>query len=83
MKKHEKIKTLDSFLARVKQLRGYGDMNSYTLVKELKNLEGISEASENELIENLASPETWKAAKRSLVQNVQSAIHDVQEDQAK
>ncbi|MCZ4221984.1 hypothetical protein [Pedobacter rhodius] len=80
MEKKEEIKALDHFLSRVKQLHGYGDMNSYLLVKELKSMNKISEISENEIIENFASPKTWDSGKKSLEKNITIAIHKILKD---
>ena len=41
MENQDKLKTLDKFLFRVKQLRGFGDMNSFQLVSELKEVDNL------------------------------------------
>ncbi|MBC6109258.1 hypothetical protein ACFOG5_03140 [Pedobacter fastidiosus] len=82
MEKLEKIQMLSSFLAKVKHLRGYGDMNSYNLVKEFKNLGNLAENpvpsdQVNEIINDLSSPGTWNNGKNNFIQNIETFIDDI------
>ncbi|MDN3586345.1 hypothetical protein QWY86_06685 [Pedobacter aquatilis] len=77
MENQDKLKTLDNFLFRVKQLRGYGDMNSFNLVNELKELyEVLPESPEkiDNIIKDLAAPQTWSNGKKALKDRVEHAI---------
>ncbi|WP_316736234.1 hypothetical protein [Pedobacter aquatilis] len=83
MESQDKLKTLDKFLFRVKQLRGYGDMNSFKLVNELKEFHDVLPESPEKIdniIEDLAAPQTWINGKKALTENVEHAISVVHEN---
>jgi len=77
MENQDKLKTLDKFLFRVKQLRGFGDMNSFQLVSELTEIDNVLPESQeiiSEIIEDLAAPQTWDNGKKTLEDNIEHAI---------
>ncbi|RZL28201.1 MAG: hypothetical protein EOO96_21190 [Pedobacter sp.] len=61
---------LCTFLQKVKQLRGFGDMNSYSLVTEFKGLGNIPEYKIRTIIEDLSSPKTWNNGKLIFIETV-------------
>ncbi|KQR67259.1 hypothetical protein ASF92_16255 [Pedobacter sp. Leaf176] len=65
---------MSSFLKKVQQLRGYGDMDSYVLVKELKKFANLSEKNLDEIIEDFSSPKTWIYGKMKLINDVEALI---------
>lgn len=82
MEKLEKIQMLSSFLAKVKHLRGYGDMNSYNLVKEFRTLSNLSENpvppdQVHNIINDLSAPSTWNIGKNNFIQNIETFIDDI------
>ncbi|PWS29014.1 hypothetical protein DHW03_04050 [Pedobacter yonginense] len=82
MEKLEKIQMLNTFLARVKHLRGYGDMNSYNLVKEFKSFGKLTENplpsnQVDDIINELSSPRTWNNGKNNFIQNIETFIDDI------
>jgi len=61
---------LSIFLQKVMQLRGFGDMNSYSLVTEFKNLGNIPEYKMKNIIEDMSSPQTWNNGKSIFIETV-------------
>ncbi|WP_316734601.1 hypothetical protein [Pedobacter aquatilis] len=61
---------LSSFLFKVKQLRGYGDMNSYSLAAEFKSFGNVSDSRINHIIEDMSSPSTWNNGKSIFIESV-------------
>ena len=61
---------LSIFLQKVMQLRGFGDMNSYSLVTEFKNLGNIPEFKMKNIIEDMSSPQTWNNGKSIFIETV-------------
>ncbi|WP_231464011.1 MULTISPECIES: hypothetical protein [unclassified Pedobacter] len=61
---------LSSFLLKVKQLRGYGDMNSYSLATEFKSIANVSDSMINHIIEDMSSPQTWNNGKSFFIETV-------------
>lgn len=72
-----KISQMSSFLKKVQQLRGYGDMDSYTLVNEFKKFTDIPEINLNRIIEDFSSPQTWSIGKSKLIDDVETVIGDI------
>ncbi|PWS26619.1 hypothetical protein DHW03_17810 [Pedobacter yonginense] len=77
MESSDNISKMSSFLRKVKQLRGFGDMDSYSLVREFKNLVNASDGEIENIIENMASPQTWNYGKNAFIQNVENIIQDI------
>jgi len=65
---------MSSFLKKVQQLRGYGDMDSYVLVKELKKIANLSKENLDEIIEDFSAPKTWILGKMKLINDVEALI---------
>jgi len=65
---------VSSFLKKVQQLRGYGDMDSYVLVKELMKFANFSEKNLDEIIEDFSSPKTWILGKMKLINDIEALI---------
>jgi len=66
---------LTSFLQKVKQLRGFGDMNSYKVVNEFKEIAGdVHEEKLKSIIEDFSKPDTYQNGKASLIKNVESEL---------
>ncbi|GGI27545.1 hypothetical protein [Pedobacter mendelii] len=65
---------LSTFLQRVKQLRGFGDMNSYILVTEFKDIGNIPEHKIQNIIEDMSSPQTWNNGKSIFIETVLEKI---------
>jgi len=61
---------LSTFLLKVKQLRGFGDMNSYSLTTEFKSLANVSDSKINHIIEDMSSPKTWNNGKSIFIESV-------------
>ncbi|MFC4211292.1 hypothetical protein ACFOWA_08880 [Pedobacter lithocola] len=61
---------LSTFLQRVKQLRGFGDMNSYILVAEFKDLGNIPDYKINDIIEHMSCAQTWNNGKSIFIESV-------------
>jgi len=61
---------LSIFLQKVKQLRGFGDMNSYSLVTEFKNYGNIPDYKIRSIIEDMSSPQTWNNGKLIFIETV-------------
>lgn len=61
---------LSIFLQKVMLLRGYGDMNSYSLVTEFKNLVHIPDYKMKNIIEDMSSPQTWNNGKSIFIETV-------------
>ncbi|MBC6111276.1 hypothetical protein H7U22_12685 [Pedobacter sp. CCM 8938] len=68
---------MSTFLQKVKQLRGFGDMDSYSLVREFKNLGNVPDEAIHGIIEDMASPQTWNFGKIAFIQNVENFIQDI------
>ena len=65
---------MSSFLKKVQQLRGYGDMDSYVLVKELKKIANLSKENLDEIIEDFSAPKTWILGKMKLINDIEALI---------
>jgi len=65
---------MSSFLKKVQRLRGYGDMDSYVLVKEFRRFANLSEKKLDEIIEDFSSPKTWILGKMKLINYVEALI---------
>ncbi|MCZ4224913.1 hypothetical protein [Pedobacter rhodius] len=61
---------LSTFLQKVKLLRGFGDMNSYSLITEFKNLGNIPDYKIKNIIEDMSSPQTWNNGKSIFIETV-------------
>lgn len=70
MENPQKKSDLSNFLQRVKQLRGFGDMNSYSLVNEFKSIGNIPESKITNIIEDMSSPQTWNNGKSIFIESV-------------
>ena len=77
METPNKISQMSSFLKKVQQLRGFGDMDSYSLVNEFKRFTNLPENSLDRIIEDFSSPSTWNIAKRKLIDDVETVIGDI------
>ncbi len=65
---------LKSFLNKVKQLRGFGDMDSYRIVSELKNLKAdLSEEQLHSVIQNFSTPESYDEGKNWIIDNLENS----------
>lgn len=73
----QRINDLREFLKKVKELRGYGDMNSYKVVKDYNEL---AQETANDHIDNiitaLSSPRTFNDVKTKMISN---ASHELKE----
>lgn len=65
---------LKDFLARVKQLRGFGDMNSYQVVNEFKTLSNDKDQKIEHIIEDFSNPATYYNGKNRLIKEVEDQI---------
>ncbi|GAA3981233.1 hypothetical protein GCM10022246_36640 [Pedobacter ginsengiterrae] len=65
---------LKDFLARVKQLRGFGDMNSYQVVNEFKTLSNDKDQKIEHIIEDFSNPETYYNGKNRLIKEVEDQL---------
>jgi len=65
---------LKDFLARVKQLRGFGDMNSYQVVNEFKTLSNDKHQKIEHIIEDFSNPETYYNGKNRLIKEVEDQL---------
>lgn len=74
----QKNAELKDFLARVKQLRGFGDMNSYQVVNEFKELSSDKNQKVEHIIEDFSNPETYYNGKNRLIKEVESQLNDEQ-----
>lgn len=72
-----KIFVLKSFLKKIQQLRGYGDMNSYVLACEYKTITEVSDSKFNKIIDAFSSPKTWNLGKTKIIDDVETHIGDV------
>lgn len=64
---------LKNFLIKVKQLRGFGDMNSYKIVNELSSLkEDLTEEQLRSIIQNFSKPETYNEGKNWIIDNLEN-----------
>lgn len=77
MENSNKISKMSTFLQKVKQLRGFGDMDSYSLVREFKNLGNVPDEAIDGIIVYMASPQTWNFGKIAFIQNVENFIQDI------
>jgi len=77
METPNKISQMSSFLRKVQQLRGFGDMDSYNLVNEFKKFGNMPENSLNKIMEDFSSPRTWNIAKSRLIDNVETVIGEI------
>ncbi|WP_443936424.1 hypothetical protein [Pedobacter sp. MW01-1-1] len=66
--------TLNLFLRKVNQLNGYGDMDTYRLVKEFKQLTNASELVFLQLLKELSNPDTWSQGKEHFIQEITNKI---------
>jgi len=81
MENSNKINKLSTFLQKVKQLRGFGDMDSYSLVREFKNLCNVPDDAIDGIIEDMASLQTWNFGKIAFIQNVENFIQEISVNQ--
>ncbi|PWS26039.1 hypothetical protein DHW03_18505 [Pedobacter yonginense] len=73
-----KVQMLNTFLAKVKQLRGFGDMNSYFLASQFKGIdEKVKENQVNEIISEFSSPETFNEGKTHFIDGINALIDDI------
>jgi len=72
----EKSKTdLKTFLNRVKQLRGFGDMDAYKVAADFKKIsENEADGSISDIINDFSSLSTYDKAKRALIDKVESEL---------
>lgn len=72
----EKRKTdLKTFLTRVKQLRGFGDMDAYKAAADFKKIsENAADESISDIIKDFSSVSTYDKAKRALIDKVESEL---------
>lgn len=82
MENSNKISKMSNFLQKVKQLRGFGDMDSYSLVREFKNLGNVPDEAIDGIIEDMASPQTWNFGKIAFIKNVENFIQDISTNKA-
>ncbi|RNL52158.1 hypothetical protein [Pedobacter jejuensis] len=69
---------LKDFLRKVKDLRGFGDMNSYQVVKDYKHLaEDEPDEKLNVIIEDFSNPQTYKEGKDKLIRKVERKLRDL------
>jgi len=69
---------LKEFLKKVKELRGFGDMNSYQVVRDFKTLaEDVPDEKLNTIIQDFSNPQTYKSGKEKLIKNVESELDDI------
>lgn len=72
---------LTNFLFKVRQLRGYGDMDSYRLVNDFKKLhDGVDEVQVNRIIHEFSSHETYDLGKQHFIQGINSLMDEVLQD---
>jgi len=75
MKSAHKISELNTFLDKVRRLRGYGDMDSYLLVSQIRGMsELIPDTEINTIIQDFSSPFTYGEAKNRLTHDVETLI---------
>jgi|GEM_PF-1480871 len=72
----EKRKTdLKTFLARVKQLRGFGDMDAYKAATDFKKLSDYeADESISKLIKDFSNLSTYDKAKQALIDKIESEL---------
>ncbi|GGI29119.1 hypothetical protein [Pedobacter mendelii] len=69
---------LKDFLKKVKELRGFGDMNSYQVVRDFKYLaEDEPDEKLDVIIEDLSNPQTYKIGKEKLIKKVEHKLKDL------
>lgn len=70
MENPQRKSDLSIFLQKVRQLRGFGDMNSYSLVTEFKDLGNIPDSKIKHIIEDMSSPQTWNNGKSIFIESI-------------
>lgn len=66
---------LKTFLTRVKQLRGFGDMDAYKAATDFKKMsENEVDESISDIINDFSSLSTYDKAKRALIDKVESEL---------
>ncbi|KQR66879.1 hypothetical protein [Pedobacter sp. Leaf176] len=76
METPNKKSDLSIFLQKVMLLRGFGDMNSYSLVTEFKNLGKIPDYKMKNIIQDMSSPQTWNNGKSIFIETVLENISE-------
>lgn len=76
MENPNKKTDLTTFLQRVKLLRGFGDMNSYSLVNEFKDMGHIPDDRIKNIIEDMSSLQTWSNGKSIFIETVLENISE-------
>jgi len=71
------IALLKSFLKKIQQLRGYGDMNSYVLAYEYKKIADVSDTNLEKIIDAFSSPKTWYLGKTKFIDDIETQIGEV------
>jgi len=74
MEKLEKIQQLSNFLTRVKRLRGFGDMDAFTLASQFNAEEKLPAKKIETIIDQFSSPQQWQCAKEDFAQSIEAQI---------
>jgi len=72
---NHRVNDLKDFLKKVKDLRGYGDMSSYKVVKDYSNLaqESAQDNLDN-IINALSNPKTFNEVKFKMISNISEEL---------
>ena len=75
----KRISDLKEFLKKVKELRGYGDMNSFKVVKDYDEIaeEAARDGIDN-IIEALSSPVTYDKLRKKMIANVGDELNQIE-----
>ena len=77
METSDQINHLKSFLKKIQQLKGYGDMNSYVLAYEYKKIADVSDTNLEKIIDAFSSPKTWYLGKTKFIDDIETQIGEV------
>ncbi|WP_316736812.1 hypothetical protein [Pedobacter aquatilis] len=72
-----KLNLLKSFLKKIQCLQGYGDMNSYVIAYEYKQLTKTQDNKVDKIIDAFSSPRTWYAGKVKFIDVIETHIGDI------
>lgn len=74
----QRVNDLKEFLKKVKELRGYGDMNSYKLVKDYNQLarETARDDTDN-IITALSSLNTYNDVRQKMIDNASDELNQI------
>ncbi|MBC6113171.1 hypothetical protein ACFOG5_02650 [Pedobacter fastidiosus] len=70
-----KANELKNFLKKVKELCGFGDMNSYKVVKDFDDIaQGAAQDNIHNIIMALSSPLTFDQVRRKMIVNAEQEL---------